>query len=70
VLYDRYLLSGVCIWVVLQPNCCTSLKEEWTKVDPAPEGIIDHLVRVLFSHYLMLKQLISSGLPLSSSNLS
>jgi hypothetical protein len=32
------------MFAVLQPKCITSLQEEWAKVDPAPEGIIDHLV--------------------------
>lgn len=40
-LWTVYILL---ILVVLQPKCITSLQEEWAKVDPPPEGIIDHLV--------------------------
>ena len=40
-LYEQSLF---CSRAVLEPCCITSLQEEWIKVDPAPEGIIDRLV--------------------------
>ena len=55
----------VCSCAVLEPSCITSLQEEWIKVDPAPEGIIDRLVSESASvHFLaecITNQIITSS---------